>query len=334
VAFKYRIRATENWEARANQSGSDYEGFIKDEYRTYTPVGGENHVRILPPSPMWENANHYGCDVWVHYGVGPERASIICLYKMKGEACPICEERVRAERAHDEDLARDLKPSRRVLAFILNRKDEGQGVLAWAMPYTIDRDINKACKDRSTGEYYHVDDPENGYDIYFDRDGEGLTTKYSGVSLARRPSAIPQKYWDWLDDKPLPEVLRWRDYAEVKRLYEGSGRGEAASDNERPVETRVETRREPERAAQREPERQAIQRPRSNGQPIARPAAAPVDADLPFDKEADDKPEMVAAKPEAETPTAETKAEAPPPSSQDAKDRAAQLRARFAARPQ
>jgi hypothetical protein len=159
MAFQYRVRSTEQWDKRANQSGSDFEGWLKEEYRTYTPIKGENHVRILPPSPAWVDASHYGIDVSVHYGVGPDRASVICLFKMKGTPCPICEVRARAERARDEDQVRELRPAKRVLAFIVNRKDENQGVLAWGMPYTLDREISKVSKDRSTGTYYVIDHP-------------------------------------------------------------------------------------------------------------------------------------------------------------------------------
>jgi hypothetical protein len=342
VAFKYRARTVEQWEARANQSGSDYENFIKDEYRTYTPTSGENCIRILPPSPAWTDAPHYGMDVWVHYGVGPERASVICLFKMLEKPCPICEDRVRAERAKDEDLVRDLKPAKRVLVFIINRKDEAQGVLAWAMPYTVDRDISKVSKDRSTGTFYFIDHQEEGYDVYFDREGAQMQTKYTGVSLARRPSSISDKISDWLEDHPLPEALRWRDYSEIKRLYEGAGRGEAAGeaadagrrDDARGRRDDSGGRREPpqreaelpsgqETAPQSErrvtqPPQQAIQRPtdRAAASPNGRDRGIqgqPLDdADLPFDKE-DAKP---AAQPAASDPRA----------------RADQLRARFAPR--
>jgi hypothetical protein len=317
VAFKYTIRPKESWEARANQSGSEYENFIKDEYRTYTPIQGENSLRILPPS--WENAPHYGYDAWVHYQVGPDRGSVLCNFKMLQTACPICEDRARAERARDEDLARELKPTRRVCVFIINRKDEAQGVLVWSMAYTIDRELAKASKDRSTGQYYFIDDPENGYDIYFDRAGDGLMTKYSGVALSRRPSSIPPHILEWLEDHKLPDVLRHRSYDEVKRLYEGGGRGEAAASSDRrgpatdepPFDPPAQM---PATAAKPPPNGHADNgddRPASERQPISRPGAS-------------------AAPPAAAAPAPPANS-APEPNS-DAKARAEQLRARFANR--
>jgi hypothetical protein len=329
MPFTYRVRSTEQWDKRANQTGSDFEGWLKEEYRLYTPAKGENHVRILPPSPAWKDANHYGIDVSVHYQVGPDKASVICLFKMLAKPCPICEARVRAEKARDEDQARELRVAKRVLAFILNRKDENQGVLAWGMPYTIDREISKSSRDRTTGAYFVIDHPEEGYDIYFDKDGEGINTKYSGVNLARRSSSINPKVLDWLETHALPDALRWRDYDEVKRLFEGAGRGEATT-NDRDdranhlaaFESATDRRRDdapPERTPEQvvaapprvEPETpRPISRPNNGGDRQSNGDVPPpekrADDELPFDRD-----------PPKEQPAA------------DGRARAAELRAKF-----
>jgi hypothetical protein len=203
----------------------DYESYLNDEYRTFTPAVGENCVRILPPSPIWEASSPRACrDDLEHgahaHGIGPERGSVVCLFHMRRQACPICEERARAERAKDEETTKDLRAVKRVLTFIINRKDEAQGPLVWAMPYTVDRDIAKACKDRSTGEHYFIDRPDDGYDVYFDRDGQQMLTKYTGVALAKRPSPVAPKIVEWLETHSQHEARHWRDYVEVKRLYE------------------------------------------------------------------------------------------------------------------
>jgi hypothetical protein len=316
AAFQYRARSREDWERRANQSGSDFEGWLKDEYRMYSASKGENCIRILPPSEAWEGSNHYGMDVWVHYSVGPERASVICLWKMQGKSCPVCEERARAERAReDEDVVRQLKPSRRVLMFLLNRKDEAQGVLAWGMPFTLDRDITKVAKDRSTGEFFFIDEPERGYDIYFDKEGEQLTTKYTGVSRANRPSSVNPKHLEWLADNPLPEALRWRDYAEVKRLFEGTGRGEAQEPQE--------SARPPRESAR--PPRESARPPRESARESARPPRAEAPAEALDDSIDDNDYRGAGGHPDT--------ADAPPPRDEPS-TRTAPLRRPGAAKPQ
>lgn len=193
---------------------SDLKGFVKDEFPLYVPRKGENNVRILPPT--WTDAKHYALDIWVHC-VGRENLAVLCPHRMQDLACPICEDRIRAETAGYVELVREIRPRRRVLCFLLDRKRPEKGVLAWAMPYTVDRDIARACKNQQTGGYYFVDDPINGYDISFDRVGEG----HVGLSLARHPSEVEDKYLDWVEVNPLPAILKWRSLDEIRRLYEG-----------------------------------------------------------------------------------------------------------------
>src|ERR1700747_1884482 len=105
---------------RKRESGSTFQGFILDEVQGFSPKK-ENWVRFAPPT--WEDASHYGIDIWVHYSVGPENASVLCLYKMTGKPCPVCEAHASAEAAGREDADR-LKPTRRVLVWLVNRNDE------------------------------------------------------------------------------------------------------------------------------------------------------------------------------------------------------------------
>lgn len=214
MSYQYKPRSTEAWDKRAK--GSIFDGYALDEFETFT-VGKENYIRILPPT--WENPQHYGLDLYVHFGVGPNNGTIICIYKMKNQKCPICEAHARAEAAGRED-AKELKPTRRVLVWLLNRKEEKKPLL-WAMPWTVDRDISKICKDRQSGEYFFIDNPESGYDISFDKEGEGVQTKYTGFQLSRRPSPVEKRFIDYIEQHPLPTVLLWRNYEEVQALFEG-----------------------------------------------------------------------------------------------------------------
>lgn len=226
MAFKYRQRGADALDKRQNQQGSEFQGFIKDEFKTYTVAKGDNYLRILPPT--WEDAEHYGLDIYVHYGVGPERATALCLAKMKSERCPICEAAVRLDKAGDDEGARELKAGKRVLAWMIDRKEETKGPMLWSMPWTVDRDFAKLARDPRSGETFYIDDPENGYDISFERTGEKQQTKYIGMQLARRTSSVDQDFVDYIVMYPIPETLMWRTYDELKTLYEGAA---AYSDN-------------------------------------------------------------------------------------------------------
>ena len=256
MAFVYKVRPNEDWERRTNLSTGDFEGWLVNGVRLFTPAKGENLVRFMPPSSRWQDARHYGLDVFLHYGVGPSPgATVLCPFKMRHEDCPICHERAHAERRRDEDLAKQLKVTYRVLTLILNMKDEAQGVMAWGVPYTLGEQIGKAARDRSTGEWRWIDNPTEGFNIFFDKEGDGMLTKYTGVQLQSKSTPIASHYLDWVEEHPVPELLRWRSYDEVKRLYEGTGRGEAPG--EEPVRGRAGTRPErPQREREERPQRE------------------------------------------------------------------------------
>lgn len=218
--FNYQQRTPEQIAKRA--SGNTYEGFILDEFETYSPKK-ENQIRVLPPT--WEKAEHYGMDIWVHYGVGPQKASVLCLWKMTGKPCCICEAQARAEAAGLES-AKDMKPTRRVLAWVIDRiyerEKQVKKCFAWAMPATkVDTEIAIICKDRASGELYYIDDPDHGFDVFFDKTGDGINTDYKGFTLNRRESSVDDFYLQFIQQHPLPNILRWRTYEEVKALFEG-----------------------------------------------------------------------------------------------------------------
>ena len=232
TGYRYRRRSTEDWEKRANQSGGEFEGIFTDDLPVYRVRDGENHIRPLPPSDEWQDMpdfpGHFGMDVYVHNEVGPNRAAVLCLAKMKGKRCPVCEEGAAIK--GDEEEQRKYRASKRVVMLILDRKDKEKGVQIWAAPYTLDRDFAKVAKDRQTGEVYAIDDPYEGYDITFDKEGKGRGTKYTGVQLARRPTSVPDSILEKALQYTIPHLLRWRSYDEVARLLRGGG------DEDEPIE--------------------------------------------------------------------------------------------------
>jgi hypothetical protein len=219
MAFVYKKRAPEIVQARAISSGNDFKGFIKNEYTTYQAKDGDNWVRLLPPT--WDEAQHYGWDVYVHFSIGPDKASVLCNAKMFKTRCPICDAQQVALKAGDEELSKELRPNKRVLAWILDRQEASKGPLIWSMSYTQDKDICAISTDAMTGEYYALDDPDGGFDITFKKKGKGLNTEYNGYQVARRHSSVDRVHIDYIVNNPLPETLLPRDYDEVKTIFEG-----------------------------------------------------------------------------------------------------------------
>lgn len=289
MAFKYRPRKEEEVDRRANQQGNDFINFLIKDFPAYASRDGENWVRFLPPT--WEDARHYGLDVYVHYGIGPDNGSVLCNNKMNNTKCPICEARVKAERAGNEELAKELRITKRVLVWLLDMKDEEKGPQLWAMPWTVDRDVSKISRDRRSGELYVIDRPNDGYDVTFEKSGKGITTKYSGFQIARRPSSVDEDHLDYVDENPLPIVLLERSYAEVKELFEGGtdpdeddekpAKRPRDREEERPTRTRDRDEDRPTRTARRsepeEEERPARRRRDEDDEPPARRTREPED---------------------------------------------------------
>jgi gp32 DNA binding protein like len=222
MVFQYKPRTAEAVKARAEQKSGNWERYLSEDAPLFTPLDGENTIRFLPPT--WEDASHYGYDVWTHSNVGPNRANLLCLAKMvKNGRCAVCEGRARALRNGDEDLANELRSIRRVVAWLIDCKNRAKGPMIWSMPWTVDRDINMKATDRTTGAIYQLDNPEEGYNVYFQRKGQGRNTEYPGASIevARNPTSIDMQLLDLVIEHPIPSILIWRDYDMVKALFDG-----------------------------------------------------------------------------------------------------------------
>lgn len=242
--FTYQKRDTSAVSARAEQKGSTFLGIIKDDFTTWRPKKGNNYVRFLPPT--WDGADHYGMDVYAHFGVGPDRATVLCLNKMQNKKCPLCEETLKAERAEDKELANELRARKQVLAWIIDLDAKDKGPMLWSQSWTIDRDIARVCRDQRTGEVFFIDHPDEGYNVAFDREGDGKTnTKYGGFKIDRKPSSVEPEWLEWVQEFPIPECLEWRDYDEIMTLYEGGEEPEAAAEKTPPAR-RSAAREEPE----------------------------------------------------------------------------------------
>jgi hypothetical protein len=222
VSYEYQARSVDDTKRRASAGANEYDKILKDSVKMWKPNDGDNRIRILPPT--WPDARHFGYDIHVHYGVGPDRGTYLCLQKMLGKDDPIDEERQRARKDDDEKYAKELEAKRRVLVYLIDRDHPKEGIQAWAMPWTVDRDIVKVSVDKSSGEVLPIDHPEDGYDVEFEKKGAKDRTEYLGVAIARRSSPLGND--DWLQaamDAPLPDQLKYYDYDHIAKAFGGGG---------------------------------------------------------------------------------------------------------------
>jgi gp32 DNA binding protein like len=225
-AFKYRGRDSESVARRSNQSSGAYDSYTTN-VPTFKPSEGENIIRIMPRTSQedfekW--GDHWGIDVLVHYGVGPDNGAYLCLDKMKGEPCPICEARASARTEEEADA---LRPTSRIMCWLIDRKEEKAGPKLWSMPLNLSKDISHASQVKGSGEILLIDHPDEGYDVYFDREGEKLRTKYKRIEVDRNPSPLAddpkqQKRWlDYIEENPLPELLNYFPAEHIEKVLFG-----------------------------------------------------------------------------------------------------------------
>lgn len=246
-AFRYQRRSADTVKARANQSTGNFDTIFKQQFKVWKPKEGKNIIRILPPT--WENADHFGLDIYVNYNVGADKQSYLSLSKMKGEADPLAEAKRAAEKDGDKDLAKDLNASKRLLYWLIDRNDEDEGPQLWAPPVGFDKDLANTCYDEDTKEVIFIDDPETGCDLRFYKEGTGLKTKYPGSQMKllkesplNEDETIQEEWLAFIQENPLPSVLNFYSYEHIAMTFNGQAGRDKDEDEEVEVEKPVRRR--------------------------------------------------------------------------------------------
>lgn len=270
----YQERTREQLKARAEQTGGKFDTYFQNGIEIYRPKDGENTIRYLPPG--WSPAEHYGFDVWVHSFIGQDGSSYLCLDRMKKEHCPICAASKEAKDAGDEDEAKQLSATKRVIAWVLDRNEnvgrDGPKPRVYSQSWSFDRDIAALC-DTKKGAIY-IDNEEEGYDVSFRKTGKALNTRYIGVQIDRDPSPVCEDpdeqlaVLDYISENPLPDILKFFSAEHLQKVIEGTsepkdedlddekdrGRGRSRDrDDDRPTRRRTSRDRDEvdERSARR-----------------------------------------------------------------------------------
>jgi len=241
-SFNYQKRSREDVKARANMRGGGFDSYIKQEFKRYKVRDGKNMVRILPAT--WEKPKHYGYDIFVNYGIGADNQSYLSLSKMDAEGeygkDPLAAARKEAQREGDDDTAKALAPRQRVLVWVIDRLDEDEGPQLWDIPFSVDKDFVNLCLDEDTKEVVYPDDPEEGHDLRFYKEGSGLNTKYPGGRMKLMDAAplhedqdVQDEWLGFVKDNPVPDCLQYYDADAISAAFDGQVRGKD-EDEEKP----------------------------------------------------------------------------------------------------
>jgi hypothetical protein len=216
--FVWEPRKQSDMEKHASRRTTRYDSLFKEEYREWRAKGGSNTIRILPAT--WKNHKHYGWEFWAHTFVGADKGSYPCLRKMLDKRCPVCEAHKMAVKDGDEDQIRQLSPKNMFAYWIIDREadkayqDKPQIL---AISGIRDKEIMGLTQDRKKRSFIYIEHPEEGYDLSFNREGQGLGTKYISYQFDRDPSPISQdadtqaEILDFIALNPIPECLQYYD---------------------------------------------------------------------------------------------------------------------------
>ena len=256
--FTYEKRSREEVKARANMRGGGFDSFIKSEYKRYKVKDGKNMIRILPAT--WEKPKHYGYDIWLNYGIGADNQTYLSLSKMDHEDAdkdPLVEARREAQRENDEKTAKALQPRQRVLVWVIDRNEEDEGPMLWDIPFSVDKDFINLCLDEDTKEVSYPDDPKDGHDIRFYKEGTGVGTKYPASRMKLMETAplhedadVEGEWLDYVQENPIPDCLQYYTAEQISAAFDGSVRT-ADDDEDKPKKRSRDDDDEDEKPAKR-----------------------------------------------------------------------------------
>lgn len=243
--FVYKGATAEEVRARANMRGGDFDRPTKPECKTFKPREGKNKIRILPPT--WESpGNYYGYEVFVVYGVGPDKQTYLSLKEMsKGRDRDPLDEAYRAAiKDGDEELAKQLKPKKRIAMWVIDRYAEEEGPKLWLAPYTVAKDFADLSIDQEDGSLINLDNPDEGFDIRFER-GASFRDMYPAAKMRidREPSPLSEdqktqdEWLEYITDHPIPDCFNYYSYEHISQVF--NGEAPASNDDDEPKRTRV-----------------------------------------------------------------------------------------------
>lgn len=194
-------------------------------------VTGEGNPFCDAGMAYWERT------YYAHRGVGPNEEMVVCRSRTANEPCPVCEYRAKLAKDPEADpkLVEGLNPKRRQLFCVIDPSDPEKGVQIWDISYhlfgkLLAERLAEAEEDSGWENFYH---PIKGKRLRLTVREETMgSNKFFTVSAI-----------DFIDRKPyemgiiekapcLDEILKLKDYDELKALLYQTPRGDESDKDE------------------------------------------------------------------------------------------------------
>lgn len=156
----------------------------------FKPKAGRNQVRILPP---WNDKGLFYKEAVFYYGLTRDgkQISVPCL----GRDDPISQYLKELEKGGSEDrkLAKRYAPRTKFYVNVLDRKTNKIGIWGFSR-----KTLSILLSYMSDPDYGDITDPDEGFDVVIEREGEKLETTYQ-IRVKPKPSEIGEKV-DWEEE--------------------------------------------------------------------------------------------------------------------------------------
>jgi len=186
----------------------------------YKSQPGSNFMRVIDlhfSQYTKEKKPFYGKAVYVHNHVGADDRTFLCMKKMYGLPCAMCDlsEKLKSVDPNDARI-KELWPSSRYLFFVFDTRSadtERKGLQWYDAPAAIKDGIVSLSTDPRTNRTIDISSRDEGMDVVFDRVGSGINTKYIAFRLI--PGEKPPESWYKNAPDDFEEFLLKPEYSEV-----------------------------------------------------------------------------------------------------------------------
>jgi hypothetical protein len=212
---------------RAEQTGGDFDSIFKSGVTVWTPKVGENCVRLLPAS--WEDAGHYGYDVWVHAYIGSSGSNYICPAKTFNKPCAACDEAKELKAAGESEESKEIMAKRITFFYLIDRDDRKPEPKVWLASWNQDKEISEQAYIKKSNTTLYLDDENAGWDLIIKRTGKAKNTRYSYV-VDREQTPIDDdpdvqdEILQFIEENPIPDLLRYADNETIAKALDGGTR--------------------------------------------------------------------------------------------------------------
>ncbi len=215
----------------------------------FSPIEGRNRINIVPYEIKTKNHplvkrgefeigdKDYVMDIFVHRGVGPSEASVLCLKSTYGKPCPICEQSAILRKQGKEKEAGDLKASRRVFYNIQDMKEPDKLKVFETSHYLFEKELIDEARDDEEGGFVDFADPIDGKEIKFRasdvQKGSIKYKEFKSFSFEDRDDPISDELLE--SAISFDEIMNVPTYEEVEKILFGQDDDDGDEESEKPA---------------------------------------------------------------------------------------------------